>query len=139
LRFRFSYQLSPSETFYRLLPSFRLLNRDRLLTLVNLNNAEEVVEALPPPLNTLLAGSTNLVEIQRRIGRHMAGQALRTLRYSHCGVARALAYLVLREIDLSTLFALIQGRLLNLPRDLVEIAVELTDASCPFGGMAAAA
>jgi len=139
LRFRFSYQLSPSETFYRLLPSFRLLNRDRLLTLVNLNNAEEVMEALPPPLNTLLAGSTNLVEIQQKIGRHMAGQALRILHHSRCGVARALAYLVLREIDLSTLFALTQGRLLDLPRDLVEIAVALTEASCPFGGLAAAA
>jgi V/A-type H+-transporting ATPase subunit C len=126
LRFRFSYQLSPSETFYRLLPSFRLLNRDRLLTLVNLNNAEQVMEALPPPLDTLVAGSTTLIEIQRRMGHHMAGQALRILHVSRCGVARALAYLVLREIDFSTLFALIQGRLLNLPRDLVEIAVELT-------------
>jgi V/A-type H+-transporting ATPase subunit C len=139
LRFRFSYQLSPSETFYRLLPSFRLLNRDRLLVLVNLNNPEQVIEALPPPLDALLSGSTNLVEIQQRIGRHMAGQGRRTLRHTRCGVARALAYLVLREIDLSTLFALTQGRLLGLPHDLVEIAVALTDATCPFGGMAAAA
>jgi V/A-type H+-transporting ATPase subunit C len=69
----------------------------------------------------------------------MASAALRVLRYSRSGVARALAYLVLREMDLAMIFALVQGRLLELPREMVEMAVELADASCPIGGMAAAA
>jgi V/A-type H+-transporting ATPase subunit C len=73
------------------------------------------------------------------MARYKAGEALRVLRYSRSGVARALAYLVLRELDLSVLFALTQGKLLEIPTDLVEIAVALADASCPIGGMAAAA
>jgi V/A-type H+-transporting ATPase subunit C len=139
LRFRFSYQLSPSETFYQLVPSFRLLYRERLLALVNLETFERVIEALPPPLDELLAGSGNLIDVQRCMARYMASEALRVLRYSRSGVARALSYLVLREIDLSLLFALTQGKLLEIPAELVEIAVELSDATCPIGGLAAAA
>jgi V/A-type H+-transporting ATPase subunit C len=139
LRFRFSYQFSPSETFYQLVPSFRLLSRERLLQLVNLDAFEQVIEALPPPLDERLAGSRNLIDVQRSMRRYMASAALRVLRYSRSGVARALAYLVLREMDLAMIFALVQGRLLELPREMVEMAVELADASCPIGGMAAAA
>jgi V/A-type H+-transporting ATPase subunit C len=54
-------------------------------------------------------------------------------------VARALAYLILRESQLRSLFALTQGRLLELPTPLVEIAVGLTDPICPSGTLAKAA
>lgn len=139
LRFRFSYQLSPSETFYQLVPSFRLLHRERLLKLVNLETFEQVLAALPPPLDRMMAGSTNLIEVQRRIGRHTCEEALRILRHSRSGVARALAYLILREMDLMTIFSLIQGRLLGLPNDLVAIAIEVADASCPVPTLTAKA
>lgn len=139
LRFRFSYQLSASETFYQLVPSFRLLHRERLLRLVNLEGFEQVLEALPPPLNGMLTGSTTLIDVQRHIGRHTSRQALHTLHHSDSAVARALAYLILRENDLLTLFSLIQGRLLGLPTELVDIAVHLADVSCPVGQPAAEA
>jgi V/A-type H+/Na+-transporting ATPase subunit C len=139
LRFRFSYRLSPSETFYQLVPSSRLLHRDRLLDLVNLDDFERVPEALPPPLDALLAGATNLFDVQRRLGRYMAAEAHRTLRHSPSGVARALAYLILRESQLRSLFALTQGRLLDLPAELVEIAVGLAEPVCPIGPMMAKA
>jgi len=131
LRFRFSYELSPSETFYQLVPSFRLMNRERLLALVNLDSLERVLAALPPPLDDLLAGSANIVDVQKRMGTYLYGEALRILRRSGSGVARALAYLILRRMDLLLLFSLIQGGLLKLPRDLVHIAVELAEPACP--------
>jgi V/A-type H+-transporting ATPase subunit C len=139
LRFRFSYQLSPSETFYQLVPSSRLLHRDQLLALVNLDDFERVLEALPPPLDTLLAGANSLIDVQRRLHHYMAAEAERVLRQSSSGVARALAYLILRESQLRSLFALAQGRLLELPTPLVEIAVGLTDPICPIGTLAKAA
>ena len=50
---------------------------------------------------------------------------------------------MLREMDLYLLFALIQGRLLNLSSEVVEIALEITEPTCPWsgasGGMAHAA
>jgi V/A-type H+-transporting ATPase subunit C len=137
LRFRFAYQLSPSETYYQLTPSFRLLHRERLLALVNLESFEQVLDALPPPLNRLLAGVTNLVDVQKRMGAYQNREALRILRHGRSGVARALAYLVLREADLSLLFSLVQGKLLELPPDIVDIAVELAEPKCPVGAMSA--
>jgi len=139
VRFRFSYRLSPSETFYQLVPSSRLLHRERLLELVNLETLEQVIEALPPPLNALLAGCGNLIEVQQHLHHYMTAEARRILGQSSSGVARALAYLILRESQLRSLFSLTQGHLLELPVQFVEIAVGLTDPICPVGTMAKAA
>jgi V/A-type H+-transporting ATPase subunit C len=139
LRFRFSYRLTPSEAYYQLVPSLRLLHRDRLLELANMETFEQVLDTLPAPLDTLLAGSTNLIDVQRRIGTYQAAEARRRLASGGSGVARALAYLMLRETDLLMLFSLVQGRLLELPQELVEIGIELIEPNCPIGGLAAAA
>lgn len=131
LRFRFSYGLSPSETFYPLVPSFRLMHRDRLLALSDAESFEAALASLPPPLKEALAGSANLIDVQKRMGSYLCGEALRILRHGRSGVARALAYLILRRMDLLLLFSLIQGGLLGLPRELVHIAVNLAEPSCP--------
>ena len=124
LRFRFSYQLSPSETFYQLVPSMRLLHRERLLALVNIETFAGVLAALPPPLDRLSADCRTVLDVQRRMGRYQGHEARRLLHQSQSGVARALAYLMLREMDLFLLFALVQGRLLNLSAEVMNIALE---------------
>jgi V/A-type H+/Na+-transporting ATPase subunit C len=134
LRFRFSYRLSPSETFYQLVPSTRLLHRERLLKLVNLESFERVLEALPPPLAGLLADCATVIDVQRLMGRYVANEAWRVLRQGRSAVARALAYLMLREMDLRLLFALVQGRLLGLPEEVLEIAMEMAEPSCLWSG-----
>jgi len=139
MRFRFSYRLSPSETFYQLVPSFRLLHRDRLLELVELETFEQVIEALPAPLDALLAGASNLIEIQQRLHHYMADEARRVLALSASAVARALAYLILRESQFRALFALVQGHLLQLPTQLVGVAVGLAEPVCPLAPMTAKA
>jgi V/A-type H+-transporting ATPase subunit C len=139
LRFRFSYGLSPSETFYQLVPSVRLLHRDRLLSLVNLETFAEIIDALPEPLHRELTGSNSLIEVQRRLGRYVTSEARRILASGRSGVARTLAYLILREHGLLALFSLVQGQLLGLPRELIEIAVELTEPNCPVDSLAGAA
>ncbi len=136
LRFRFAYGMSPSETFYQLVPSLRLMHRERLLQLVNLDSLERVLSALPEPLAGMLAGSSSLIEVQKRIGRHTARAARQVLRHSTSGVARSLSYLMLREMDLFLLFALTQGKILGLPADVVDIALELADPNCPMVGRA---
>lgn len=138
LRFRFSFGLSPSETFYQLVPSKRLLHRERLLALVNLDSLEQVLAALPAPLDRLLSGSSSLIDVQGRAAIHLAHECRRTLASGRSSVSRALAYLVLREHDLQLIYALIQGRLLGLPRDLVDIAIGLAAPNCPTGLSAAA-
>jgi V/A-type H+/Na+-transporting ATPase subunit C len=138
LRFRFSYQLSPSETYYQLAPSIRLLTRDRLLKLVNLETLEQILEGLPAPLNTLLAESRTIADIQQRISRYVMRETRWILAYSQSAVARALAYLVLRESDLLMLFAVIQGRLHQFTDQTIEIALELAEPDCVWSGTRAA-
>ncbi|NBC15018.1 MAG: ATPase [Gammaproteobacteria bacterium] len=138
LRFRFSFGFSPSEAFYQLVPSKRLLHHDRLLTLANIDGFDEVLAAMPAPLDTMLAGSPSLIEVQRRVGAMLIHECRRTLKRGRSGVARALAYLILREHDVHQLYALIQGQLLGLPQDVVDIAVGLADPHCPSGIAAAA-
>lgn len=130
LRFRFAYALSPSETFFQLVPSPHLLHRDRLLELVALEDQARVIGALPEPLKTLLEDAGNLMEVQRRLSVHVNSIAWRLLRTGRSGVARALAYLILREVDQRQIFGLIQSRLLNLPKEFVDLALGLSPAVC---------
>lgn len=125
LRYRFTYQLSPSETYFQLVPSPLRLFRDRLLALANLPTREQVLAALPEPLNLEMAGAESTAEVERRI-HAMTSRRLRAIvAHSPSPVARALAYLVLRELDLKRLFAVIQGRLLELDEDVVQLALGL--------------
>lgn len=130
LRFRFAYLLSPSEAFYQLVPSPNLMHRQRLLDLVSLNEQPKVLEALPEPLRGLLSDAPNLMEIQRRLGVYCNNIAFHLLRHGHTGVARALAYLILREDDLRVIFTLVQAQLLHLPRRYMEMALGLSPAVC---------
>lgn len=130
VRFRFGYHLSPSETYYQLVPSPGLLTRPRLLHLVGLDEETRTIAALPEPLRSLLADSANLMEMQRRLGQYCAAVARTVLHQDPSGVGRALAYLILREADLRLLFSLIQGRLLQLPAEYVDLALGLSPASC---------
>jgi V/A-type H+/Na+-transporting ATPase subunit C len=127
LRFRFSYQLSPSETYYWLVPSMHLLTRERLLQLVNLDSLDAVLRALPPPLDALLAPCGTIAAVQQRIGGHTLAEIRSVLARSQSAVARALAYLMLREADLMLLFTLVQGRLLKFPDQTIEVAMELIE------------
>lgn len=122
LRYRFSYQLSPSETYYLLIPFGRRLHRERLMTLVNLDQFERVIEKLPGGLREYLAGVDELLGAERQLEAMTVVQARNCLRFSQSAVTRSLAYLVLREMDLKKLYALVQGKVLNLSDPLIRIA-----------------
>lgn len=114
LRFRLTYRLSPSETYYWLVPSLRFLTRARLMHLVNLEGLDQILDALPEPLRRLTSGSHSLAEVERRLARHANAEIALVLARSPSAIARALAYLMRRELDLRCLFAIFQGRLLGL-------------------------
>lgn len=139
LRFRFAYQFSPSETFYQLVPSPRLLHRETLLALVDRENLHQLLEALPEPLAERMTDAEDLIEVQRRAIAHQAEETRHILTQSPSGVARALAYLILREMDLALLFAVLQGGLLGFPQDVIKSAIDPhTVGRGPSGALAAA-
>lgn len=124
LRYRFSYGLSATETYYQLIPSARKLHRGALLGLVNLSEFDKVIRALPYPLDQVLQGADSAIEVEKRMETYNAMLQRKLMRHSPSAVARALAYLVLREMDLKKLFATIQGKVLALDPALVSFVVQ---------------
>lgn len=123
LRYRFHYRLPPAQTYYLLIPFGQKLGRDRLHRLVNCSDLAQVLELLPPGFD--LQDTESLPTACSRLAGsgHAAWQ--KALRYSQSTACRALAYLVLREQELKRLFALLQGRLLELPQPWIEDALNL--------------
>lgn len=125
LRYRFVYQLPPSETYYLLVPQGLRLHRERLLQLVEIRTFEQVLESLPPPLNDLLANANSPSEAENLLEAHTSEQGLRVLHTTDSAVTAALAYLILRELDLRRLFAVIRGKALQIASPLIRFAVGL--------------
>ncbi|MEN8178667.1 MAG: V-type ATPase subunit [Pseudomonadota bacterium] len=123
LRYRFAYNFAPSKAYYLLIPSGGYLNRHRLMALSNLESFESLIGKLPSTLSMLLQGATNSMQIRQRLDLHVSREAHKLIRSSPCVVVAALSYLIAREKDLRRLFAIIQGRLLELDQAVIEEAV----------------
>jgi len=136
LRYRFSYQLSPSETYYLLIPFGRQLHQERLKMLVNLEQFERVIEKLPNGLRECLDGVADLPGAERLLEANSALQTRKSLRFSQSAVTRSLAYLILREMDLKKLYVLLQGKVLNLNDSLIRTAAGMTQGD-PNSGQSA--
>jgi V/A-type H+-transporting ATPase subunit C len=125
LRYRFAYHLPPSEAYYQLVPSPYRMTKDRLLSLVNLPTWELVVDALPEPLNREMVGVESISEVERRM-HAMTNRHLRSaIAHSPSAVARSLAYLILRDLDVKRLFSVVQARLLGLDDTMLHLALGL--------------
>lgn len=123
LRYRFAYGISAAETFYLLIPLGHFLGSTTLAELARLGSMAEVLEALPPDLKAVFAGATTLTDVENRMEqrtRDTMNQALGRYRF---GLARAFAYVVLRDMELRQLLAVIKGRRLGFDPALMELAV----------------
>jgi V/A-type H+-transporting ATPase subunit C len=119
LRYRFGYQMSPTETYYRLMRGGTLLGHERLLQLVELSDREAVLAALPDALAERLQDTRDTFEVESRLETLVCERAWSALRYSAPTIGRALAYLLLREAELRRLRAILHGKRLQLPIELV--------------------
>jgi V/A-type H+-transporting ATPase subunit C len=125
LRYRFTYGLSPTEAYYQLVPSILHLHRERLLKLVNLPSFDRVIEGLPAPLDQWLEGAEHTTAVEARMEALTAEKTRSVVAHSPSPVARALAFLILREMDLKRLFSIIQGRMLGLEGEVLRVALGL--------------
>lgn len=122
LRYRFAYDLSPAKTYYLLVPSTRLMTADHLQTLVQLSSPEEVQEALPAHMKRWIEGANTITEIDdrlERMTRQVAAAALNDTRYP---LARAYAYLLMRQIEMRQILAIVKGRRLRFSPELIRAA-----------------
>ncbi len=125
LRYRLNYQLSPTETYYLMIPSGRHIHSDVLKRLVNLQQLTEILEALPAPLESQLSGAASIMEVELAMTQALSEQTRRCLHFSPSAVTRSLAYMILREMDLQRVFAILQGRVLELDEPLIRQAADL--------------
>src|SRR3569623_1892793 len=123
LRYRFNYGLPPAEVYYLLVASHYALSGARLRDLAAQDSLEAVLAALPAAWQARLAGVTDVPDVFARMEHVAAEQALRVLRSRAPGIARAFAYLILRERDLRAVRAVLRGRHLGLPDDDIRLAL----------------
>lgn len=119
MRYRFGYRMSPTETYYRLMRGGELLGHERLLHLVELGDPAAVLAALPEALAEQLQGAVDTFELENRLETLVCQRARAALRYGNPSIARALAYLLLREAELRRLRAILHGKRLQLPAELI--------------------
>jgi V/A-type H+/Na+-transporting ATPase subunit C len=129
LRYRFVYRLPPAQAFYLLVPSHHtLLHTDKLSALIKLESFEEVLAALPMPLHGQLAGLTDIFTVIQRLERRTCDAARRVLQHAPHSLARAFAYLVVREFDLRKVRIIAKSRQLKLPPELVRYTLGIVPA-----------
>jgi V/A-type H+-transporting ATPase subunit C len=126
LRYRFNYKLPPAQVYFLLIGSHYSLSGARLQELAALDNLEAVLAALPKVWRTLLSDASGIPDVFARMERVAAGQAQQVLRSRAPDIARAFAYLILRERDLRAVRAVLRGRHLGLAAGDIRQALQRT-------------
>lgn len=125
LRYRFAYGLPPAEAYYLLIPAGERLKGHHLLALSQLGSFEEVIARLPSPFAGLLAGVRSPSEVTHILERESWRLSERILTRTSFNLARAFAYLILREKDLRQLRAIIKGKRAKIHSDVIREAAGL--------------
>ncbi|MBL7002675.1 MAG: V-type ATPase subunit [Gammaproteobacteria bacterium] len=123
LRYRFSYGFSSAKLYYLLSFSGKYLGQDRLMHLAKQDSVEAVLDGLPEPLFSLLKGSTDVVDIENKMEKFSDWVSVKTLRRSHSSLARAFAYILLRESQVKVIQAIIKGKMMGLDLSLIKTAL----------------
>jgi V/A-type H+-transporting ATPase subunit C len=128
LRYRFNYKLPPAQVYYLLVGSHYSLTGAQLQHLAAQDSLEAVLAALPSSWQMRLHGATDIPGVFARMEQAAAEQALRVLHSRAPAIARAFAYLILRERDLRAVRAVLRGRHLGLAAADIRQALQRTPA-----------
>lgn len=122
LRYRFAYGLAPPHAYFLLAPSGCHLDTRMLLMLVQLDSFDEVMQKIPPPLGEVLKGASTIIEAEAMLEREVERVAWSILRYSTFSLARAFAFLLLREKQILLVHIAVKGKQLQLDEGLIRVA-----------------
>jgi V/A-type H+-transporting ATPase subunit C len=123
IRYRFAYGLSPSETYYLLIPHGRTLHRDRLLALVEAVECHKLREQLAGSYGEWLCNTEDPLAVENFLDEQMRRAATTVLVNGQSALARAYAYLYLREKDIRRLLAIVRGKHFGLAPAVIRHAV----------------
>jgi V/A-type H+-transporting ATPase subunit C len=128
LRYRYAYNLTPAQAYYLLIPASHRLLPQQLQQLAQCANFENAIGSLPSPFDRILAGVRNTTEATLKLEQESWRIAGNTLRHSSFNVARALAYMMLRERDLRRLRAIVRGRNMRMGAPMIRAALGLAES-----------
>lgn len=137
LRYRFIYDLPPSQVYYLLVPSHYRLSSEVLKQLSVLNRLEDVLAALPQPYRDWLREADSVYKVFTILEGKSAQAAQAVLRSRAPAFARAFAYLTLRERDLRRVRAALKGWSIGLDTQTIKQAMGLADIEPPIAARAA--
>jgi V/A-type H+-transporting ATPase subunit C len=123
LRYRFNYNLPPAQVYFLLVSSRYRLSSSRLRELATLGSLEAILAALPQSLHGLMQGVDDIPGVFASMERDAAETAAKVLHSGAPAIARAFAYLILRERDLRSVRAVLRGRHLGLPASDIRLAM----------------
>lgn len=123
VRYRFAYGLSPSETYYLLIPHGRSLHRERFLPLVEAPECHRILDHLPESYGEVLCSADNPLHVENQLEDKMRDVAHSALATGQSALTRAFAYLVLREDNLRRVLAVVRGKYFGLDVELTREAV----------------
>lgn len=123
LRYRFAYNLTPAETYYLLIPGGYRLRGPELQALAQLGGFEEVLDNLPAALARELERATCTNTVDRLLELQIGTVAESILRRTAFNLARAFAYLVLRERDLLHIHAVLKGKRLQMKPETIRLSL----------------
>ena len=127
LRYRYAYNLPPAQAYYLLIPATQRLTAQQLQQLAQCATFDDAIASLLPPFDRILAGVRDNTEATLKLEQESWRIANHALRHSSFNVARALAYMMLRERDLRRLRAIVRGRNMHMEAAMIRTALGLTE------------
>jgi V/A-type H+-transporting ATPase subunit C len=123
MRYRLVYRFSSSEAYYLLIPTGGRIGRANLMELANLDSLQAIIEHLPEPFRLHLTEVENITQVRQRLDYFVFLQLRKLIRHSPDAVISALSYLITRDMDQMRLYAIVQGKLLQMDPRLLDAAV----------------
>ncbi len=123
LRYRLSYHLSPSHSYFLLVSGGLYLNSKVLVRLSQIKKLDQIFSLLPDEISLLIKDCDSVHQIELSLEKDIIQYASSMLKESVFSLTHAFAYLVLREKQLSQLHALFKGKLLHLSEDEIAFAI----------------
>ena len=127
LRYRFAYNLSPAQAYYLLIPASHRLLPQQMQHLAQCASFEDALSSLSNPFDKILEGARNTTEVTLKMEMENWRIAENILRHSNFNVARALAYMMLRERDLRRLRAIACGRSMRMDGNAIRSALGIAE------------
>lgn len=136
LRYRFTYQLSPAQTYYLLVPCHcrHLVGAD-LYYLTQLQSIGAVIARLNPETQARLENVQSITAIEQVLEEMVREEARRVLKQNHAAMARAFAYMLLRECQVNRILAVVKGRKLKLDTAVIRDGASFSSSGAGYSSV----